>query len=210
VLGHDEGLVVSAESNGHGYDGPVTAQHRRAAAPLRPTERRRLAVPLTLAIFTALAVGCGGTTPASTVSPSLGQASAEAPSLTPVPGGSNAASPAGSVSQTDTKTAIGRIWDSLPPSFPRLPGATPIETGSGPTSGTFAVGSNVADAVAAIKGGLTAQGLTVDAGSPLEDGSVVLVANGGVNPACRIEVRFTPLSGTTTMAVLYGASCPFG
>jgi hypothetical protein len=189
----------------------VTAQHRRAAPSHRPVERWRLSVPLALAIVAALAAGCGATTPTSTLFPSLGPASSPSPSLTPVPGGSNvAASPAGSASQTDTRTAIGRIWDSLPPSFPLLAGAMPIETGSGPTSGTFAVGSSVADAVAAIRAGLTTQGLVVDAGPPLEDGSVVVVANGGVNPGCRIEVRFTPLSGTTTMAVLYGAACPFG
>jgi hypothetical protein len=157
----------------------------------------------------ALAAACGSPGPTSNGSPSASVATNEGPSLTPVPGGSAATSPPGSVAQTDTQTAIGRIWDGLPPSFPRIAGAVPIETRSGPTSGTFAVGTPVADAVATIKAGLAAQGLTVDAGSPLEDGSVVLQAQGATDPACKIEVRFTPLSGTITMSVLYGAACPF-
>ena len=177
--------------------------------PDRLPDGRRLAVPLALALVTAVSVACSGATTVATPSPSPRSSPTNAPSLTAE--ASNAgASPLGSAKQTDTNTAIGRIWDSLPPSFPRIGGATPMETGSGPTSGTFAVRGNVPDAVATIKAGLSGQGLTVDAGSPLEDGSVVVEARGGPNPGCRIEVRFTPLSGTTTMAVLYGASCPFG
>jgi hypothetical protein len=167
----------------------------------------RLAVPLVLAVVAALSVGCGGTTPASTASPSASLA--VAPSLTPVPGASAAASATASVSQTDTATEVGRIWDSLPPSFPGISGAVPAQTTGGPTSGTFAVGSDLGSAVASVRAGLTGLGYNVDVGSPLEDGTVVLDAGGGENPECKIEVRFTPLSGTTTMAVLYGASCPF-
>jgi len=178
------------------------------------TEPRRLAapaLPLILAIFLAtLFLACS---PAASVPPprASGSGPSALPSLTPVPGGNSAgASPASSpVSQTDSKTAIGLIWDELPASFPLIRGSVPVETASGPTSGTFAVGSSVADAVAELEAGLRSQGLTVDAGSPLEDGTVVLEAQGGPNPDCRIEVRFTPLSGTTTMAVLYGAACPF-
>jgi hypothetical protein len=166
-----------------------------------------LPVPI-LAIALVLAAACGpvGPTPRSTAiaAPSV------APSLTPVPGGSTgASSPSASVSQTDTQTEVGRIWDALPKSFPRIAGAVPIETGSGPTSGTFAVGTDLASAVAMIRAGLTGLGYNVDVGSPLEDGTVVLDAGGGDEPDCRIEVRFTPLSGTITMAVLYGAACPF-
>jgi hypothetical protein len=167
-----------------------------------------LPVPI-LAIGLVLgAAACGptGPTPRSTAN----AAPSVAPSLTPVPGGSTGArSPSGSVSQTDTQTEVGRIWDALPKSFPRIAGAVPIETGSGPTSGTFAVGTDLASALATIRAGLTGLGYNVDVGSPLEDGTVVLDAGGGDEPECRIEVRFTPLSGTITMAVLYGAACPF-
>jgi hypothetical protein len=153
-----------------------------------------------------MTLGCASPTPTSTA-PS--QSTIAEPSLTPVPGGSAVASPAEHVSQTETNTAVGRIWDSLPPSFPRTRGQIVTESLGGPTSGTFAVGMSVQDAVATIKAGLNALGYNVDVGSPLEDGSVVLDAGGGANPECRIEVRFTPLSGTISMAVLYGAACPF-
>lgn len=175
------------------------------------TELRRWAAHppvLILAIaLVLLSVACGP----STQSPaSIPPSATPAPSLTPVPGGSAAASASPvAVTQTNTQTDVGRIWDALPPSFPRIAGAVPIETGAGPTSGTFAVGTDVASAVATIRAGLTGLGYNVDVGSPLEDGSVVLDAGGGEEPECRIEVRFTPLSGTTTMAVLYGAACPF-
>ena len=172
--------------------------------------RRRAATPpiVILAIALALlAVSCGPTGPSpvsATPSPS------PAPSLTPVPGGSTAPSTSPVViSKTYTDTEVGRIWDALPSSFPRIPGAIPIESSGGPTSGTFAVGTTVENAIAMIRVGLTNLGYNVDVGSPLEDGSVVLDAGGGEQPECRIEVRFTPLSGTTTMAVLYGAACPF-
>lgn len=171
-----------------------------------------MAVPATLAalvVLAAIAAGCAGK-PAVIASPAASPPPTVVPSLTPVPGGSvTPASPAPSVSQTNTSTEVGRIWDSLPPSFPRISGAVPIETGSGPTSGTFAVGSSVDDAVAAMRAGLTGLGYNVEVGSPLEDGSVVLDAGGADEPDCRIEVRFTPQSGTTMMAVLYGAACPF-
>jgi hypothetical protein len=167
-----------------------------------------LPVPILAIALVLAAATCGpaGPTPRSTAiaAPSV------APSLTPVPGGSTgASSPSASVSQTDTQTEVGRIWDALPKSFPRIAGAVPIETGSGPTTGTFAVGTDLASAVATIRAGLTGLGYNVDVGSPLEDGTVVLDAGGGGEPECRIEVRFTPLSGTITMAVLYGAACPF-
>ena len=178
----------------------MTRLRRWAATPLIPI----LAIALAL-----LAVSCG---PAAPSPVSATSSPPPAPSLTPVPGGSPAvsASPVTvTVTKTYTNTEVGRIWDALPSSFPRIPGATPIEPGDGPTSGTFAVGTTVDDAVATIRVGLTNLGYNVDVGSPLEDGSVVLDAGGGEQPECRIEVRFTPLSGTTTMAVLYGAACPF-
>jgi hypothetical protein len=184
----------------------VTAPQRRVAAPHRPPDRWPRSVLFALVLIASLAVACAS----PTVSPSPSPTTPPAPSLTAVPGGSSAsAEPAPSVSQTNTDTEVGRIWDSLPPSFPRISGAEPIETGTGPTSGTFAVGTSREDAVATIRVGLAALGYNVDVGSPLEDGSVVLDAGGGEDPECRIEVRFTPLSGTITMAVLYGSACPF-
>jgi hypothetical protein len=130
--------------------------------------------------------------------------------LTAVPGG-NASTAAGPSVQlpTTTDTEFGTIFDALPPSFPKLPGQEPGETGSGPTSGSYAVNLSATDARTRIAAALTAAGWAVDVGSPLEDGTTVLEATHA--PAgCRTEVRFTPLSGTVIMSVLYGASCPFG
>jgi hypothetical protein len=109
---------------------------------------------------------------------------------------------------TTTDTDFGRIWDALPPSFPSLPGAIPT-TATGPVSGSFAVGMDVATASQTIAAALQGQGWTVDVGSPLEDGTVVVDA-GGAREGCAAQVRFTPLSGTVSMSVLYGADCPFG
>jgi hypothetical protein len=179
----------------------VIEPHPRAARAFLPI----------LAIATAaMALACSPTASVSEPRPSAAPTGSITPPLTPVPGGSARAASPSPVTQSDSKTAIGRIWDALPSSFPLPQGSVAIETGSGPTSGTFAVGSSVADAVAAVEAGLRSQGLTVDAGSPLEDGSVVIEASGDPNTGCRIEVRLTPLSGTITMAVLYGAACPFG
>ena len=166
----------------------MIALRRRAAPLLRPL------------LFIALAivvVGCGSTTPAS-------------PQLTAVPGG-NASPIAGPSVQlpTTTDTEFGTIFDALPPSFPKLPGQAPAETGAGATSGSFAVNLSAAEASASLASALAEAGWGIDVGSPLEDGSVVLHATRA--PAgCKLEARFTPLSGTVIMSVLYGASCPFG
>jgi hypothetical protein len=201
VLGRGEGLVVPAHSRTRGYDGPVTALRRRTADPPIPI----LAIALAL-----LVVACGSSVPPSLPSAPSASPTAPGPSLTPVPAGSTAASPSPiTVTQTNTDTQVGRIWDALPKTFPRIADAIEIDNFPSPTSGAFAVGANVADAVATMRAGLTGLGYNVDVGSPLEDGSVVLDAGGGENPECRIEVQFTPQSGTTRMVVLYGSACPF-
>jgi len=212
VLGRDDGPVVSGsrsptlrpsdDISAHGYDDRVTAPRPRAAVPLLPI----LAIGLTL-----LAAACGAAATGSS-RPSAGARSsndAASPALTPVPG---APSPAlgptvGPPKTTDTE--FGKIFDALPPSFPTLPGQEPADTTAGPTSGSFVANTTVAAASAAIRAALVGQGWSVDVGSPLEDGSVVLEAS-GQKAGCKTEVRFTPLSGTVIMSVLYGASCPFG
>jgi len=188
----------------------VTFPHRRAAAfPSRIGYRRAL-VPAVVLFSAAFVTACGG--PVETQAMLASSPVLVGPSLTPVPGGSaRAATPAPSIAQTESGTPIGRIWDKVPASFPGLKGSSSLEVGSStPTSGTFAIpAKSVADAVAVVKAGLAADHMKVDAGSPLEDGSVVMEARGGTNPTCKIEVRFAPMSGTITMTVLYGATCPF-
>ncbi len=201
MLGHGGGPLVfrtgrpwpRATTESPGYDGPVTALRRRAALPLPM-------LAITLAI---VAVGCGAGLGPSTPAGSPTR-SGSGPSA--APGGP--ASPAVRASPpTTTETEFGTIYDSLPSTFPTLPGQEPAETGAGPTSGSFATTMSLTDARKAIEVGLIAQGWRVAVGSPLEDGSVVLEATAA--KGCKTEVRFVPTSGTVIMSVLYGASCPF-
>jgi hypothetical protein len=181
----------------------VTAPRRRVGHFLRPNPAIALALGIAL-----VAAACGSTAPATT-RPSA-SAPAASPGLTAVPGGnaSPAAGPSVQLPAT-TDTEFGTIFDALPPSFPKLPGQEPAETGAGATSGSFAVNLSAANASAAIASALAEAGWGIDVGDPLEDGSIVLAATHA--PAgCKTEVRFTPLSGTVIMSVLYGASCPFG
>jgi hypothetical protein len=161
-------------------------------------------VPIVTIALTVFAAGCGPTPSTQAPAGSLGSSTG----LTPVPGGP--ASPVVGATigpPTTTETEFGTIFDALPPSFPKLLGQEPAETGAGPTSGSFAANMSVADARKIIEVSLVAQGWTVAVGSPLEDGTVVLEAKGTVG--CKTEVRFTPRSGTVMMSVLYGAACPF-
>jgi hypothetical protein len=169
-------------------------------APFRP------AAGLTLLILSAVfvAAACGSpTTP--TVRPS---ASTPAPSLTAVPGGPSQGPSRTPFLPSQTDTEFGRIWDALPPSFP-IPAGAIVTDARDPVSGSFALGMDAASATATIADALRAQGWSVDVGSPLEDGSVV-IDGGGATEGCAMEVRLTPLSGTVSMSVLYGAACPFG
>ena len=185
---------------------------------------RRLAadacLPIVAVALAAAISACGSSAPATTAPsgrpssgpvPSAGSSAAPIASaaLTPVPGGPTGPALGPTVGPpTTTDTEIGPIFDELPPSFPILNGAEPGEIGDGPNSGSYAVNMSTGDASRAIATALTASGWVVDVGSPLEDGTVVLDATH--DPAgCRTEVRFTPLSGTVVMSVLYGASCPF-
>jgi hypothetical protein len=205
VLGRDGGLPVSARNAPAVYDGRVTKLRRLAADPLVPI------LVLTLAV---VAIGCAGpaTTPSAASAQPVRVPSAAAPttepSLTPVPGGGTpvvgaSIGPPG----TTNVTGFGRILDALPPSFPKLPGQEPADTGTGPTSGSVVANLDAAAASGAIQTALKAAGWTVDAGSPLEDGSVVLEASGP--NACKAEIRFTPQAGSVIMTVLYGATCPY-
>jgi hypothetical protein len=180
-----------------------------------PRPRPRLAASALLVLALA---GCSTTAspPRASRTPAASPVATAVPAPTAVPGGPSASTAATTVPTASTPalpstsaTEFGTIWDALPPSFPTLPAQISVDPGEGATSGTFAVPTDVATASAAIRAGLEAQGWSVDVGSPLEDGTVVLDAT-GPGTDCRTEVRFTPTSGTVTMSVLYGASCPFG
>ena len=167
------------------------------------TRRARLVLLLGLIAITA---GCGssGPTPTSSIAPVVSFAA------TPSVPSSSAASGRPTVSQTDTDW--GRIWDSLPSSFPAVPGGTPDENAAGgPASAVFVVEGVDAKGVATVlqtqlqKAGYT----TIGSLDPLEDGSVVLEMTGKPE-GCMVQATATPTGGLTTIRILYGADCPYG
>lgn len=187
--------------------------------PVLPRQSRRpfVAPAASLLALASLLAACGDTGPTRTPDGTAGPAPGASepaltpnptePALTPVPGGTSEPAPSGEVTQTDT--AWGRIWDALPPSFPRYPGSIPTEAIDGPVSGSFAIGAPAQEATAAMQAALELAGYsTVALSGPFEDGSLVIESSGEA-PGCRIETRLTPLSGTVQMTVLFAAGCPF-
>jgi hypothetical protein len=171
-----------------------------------PLARRRFTL---LALLALIVSGCGAAgptpssaTPGTTVDPS--------PGLTAVPGGSTQPSgPVEPAPPTQTDTDWGRIWDALPPSFPIPAEAIPAEPFEGPASAAFAIGASGDQAADQIVAGLVPAGYSIEGRSqPLEDGSIVIDAV-GIDPACKVQVRVTPLSGTTRIVVMFGTGCPF-
>jgi hypothetical protein len=156
-------------------------------------------------VLAATLVACSSAQPAPTSS------AVSSPNLTPVPGGSAAASPGPALSPaTQTDTEWGRIWDALPPSFPLPPDAVATQTGEeGPVSGSYAVGASAQNAAGLFQTALTGAGFSIEGvEGPMEDDSMTVNAV-GPDPACLVQVRARPLSGTTNVVVLYGAACPF-
>jgi hypothetical protein len=152
---------------------------------------------LTAAVVLA---ACGSTTPTAPPSRSVPPATSLAPSTV---------APSASSPTSQTDTAWGRIWDTLPAGFPVITGSTPAEAAHGAASATLVVDGNAARTVAtsmqtALEGaGFRTQGLS----GPLEDGSYVLDAVG--TPAgCKVQVTASPLGGMTTVTIMYAAACP--
>jgi hypothetical protein len=171
-------------------------------------------VPSAALLCALLLAACGVTTatppptaPAGSAPPAT---SASSPNLTPVPGGSTATvPPAGGSAATQTDTDWGRIWDTLPAWFPVPPDAVPTETGEeGAVSASLAAGGSAQSVATFMQTGLTGAGFSVESlEGPAEDGSLTLNAV-GPDPACKVQLRVRPLSGTTNLVVLYGAACP--
>jgi hypothetical protein len=120
------------------------------------------------------------------------------------PGTSPAPTPPG---QTDTEW--GRIWDTVPATFPAYPGAHPTETGAGPASAVLDAGAaKPAEVVSFYESALVGQGLsTVSRDGPREDASYDLLM--GDNGSCSTEITAAPLGGSTIITIMYGAGCPF-
>jgi hypothetical protein len=158
---------------------------------------RNVSRPVRLLAIVLLAAACGspapsdpGVTPSATVAPSALSSDPHEP-------------------RSQTETEWGVIWDELPSHFPVYPGAIPTETRAGPVTAEFAVPTDPGAAASWYRGALEAVGYRVGAFSePLEDGSVVLDATGPPE-GCLVQVKLTPLSGTTLATILFGAACPF-
>ncbi len=171
----------------------------RSSPPYRPL------VLLAVLSATVMFAGCGPT-PTTSRAPSttLGGAPSAGASTDASP---PAPSPAGG-SQTDT--TWGRIWDNVPPGFPRYPGSSVADdTSPEPVSATYAIagGGDPAQIASWMQAALeTATFSTKALSGPLEDGSFVLdsVGDGG----CRIQVVIVPMGGLMFVTVRYGAACP--
>jgi hypothetical protein len=182
------------------------------------THRRRLRLsPAALLGLVAILAACGGTataTPEATDPAPTGSAvpatlEPSRPSLTPVPGSSADPAPSQAGVPTTTETEWGTIWDALPPSFPRLPGWTPVDPIEPPASGAFAVGAPAPEVAVTMQSALElANYSTLSMSGPFEDGSQV-IESVGESDGCRVETRITPLSGTVHVSVRMAADCPF-
>ena len=184
------------------------------AVTIRPVATFALAAVATAAI----AAGCDrlSATPAPSVSaPATASAAspepsiAQAPSLTPVPGGqSNGPAPVGTLIPT-TQTDWGEILDDLPASFPLYPDADVAEGSGEVVSGSFEAPADVDPVVAWYTDAFTERGYAVDTGTALEDGSRVMDVAADL-PECRIQITFRPSEESTIMTVLVASACATG
>lgn len=166
--------------------------------------------PVALVALLTATVLLGGCGPA----PATSGAPTTTPAGAPSAGAStDASAPASSAAPgTQTDTEWGRIWDNVPPGFPRYPGSSVADdTSAEPVSATYAIagGGDPAQIASWMQAALETATFSTEALSgPLEDGSFVLdsVGDGG----CRIQVVIAPMGGLTFVTVRYGAACPEG
>jgi hypothetical protein len=169
-----------------------------------------LARPVGLALaLIILIAGCGssGALQGSSLAPAA--ASALPVSIPPASAAPSAA-PSASIGATQSDTAWGRIWDTLPASFPALPGGTASEEGArGAASAVFTFQGQAAKDVAALVqrllsgAGYSTLGLT----GALENGGYI-VDMAGHPQGCKVQASVAPTGSVTTLTILYGSTCP--
>jgi hypothetical protein len=186
----------------------VSDQLRRLAAALASG-----AIAVSLVVLFAGACGSSPSGSPGQTSPRGGSPSASAPATssqlaTSAPPAAGSVSPSPTSLPTQSTVEWGRIWDALPPGFPRPAGAVPSDNGDA-VSGAFDLSEDVATASGVMQGALEAAGFhMVGVSGPLEDGSIVIDST-GPTPGCRVQTTIVRQGGVTMMTVLYGASCPF-
>lgn len=172
------------------------------------------AMGLAAAISIALSA-CTGAAPASPAmsapaSPTIAPGKSATPTAKASATASNAAAshvPMGTPVGT-TQTAWGRILDVVPAEFPVFPGATRADPPpSGPVSGAWVAKAPVDEVATWYHDAvLAAHFAKAELGSPLENGSRVLDAQGDA-AACRAQVAVAPAGSLTMITVLLGAGC---
>jgi hypothetical protein len=110
-------------------------------------------------------------------------------------------------SQSDT--AWGRIWDSVPGWFPSHPDAKPAtDAGEGASSALLTIpGAKVAEIADFYATALKESGYEVTKDNPLGDGSVVV--SGSQGDTCQVQVTARLAGDSNLVTVLYGAGCDF-
>ena len=153
-----------------------------------------------LVLLVLVAAACtSGAASGAPASPTLAPRPSVPPSITGTP-------PV--TSQTDTDW--GRIWDTLPGTFPTVAGSSPgEETATGPASADLVVdGLDAKAVVTVLETQLKAAGYTTDGLSgPLENGGYSLDMTGATT-GCKVRISTAPAGGLTTLTILYGAGCP--
>lgn len=111
--------------------------------------------------------------------------------------------------QSDTEW--GRIWSSLPPSYPVFAGAEPADADQGPVSGAFTVSTDLAAPLAIAefyRDQLEEQGFGgTGLDGPLEDGSYTVWSSNSYG--CDSLVTVLPRGSESLITILYGAGCDF-
>ena len=156
-----------------------------------------------------LLAGCGSSGALDATSPgAAGTPNVPGPSIQASTEPASAAPSASTVTQSDT--AWGRIWDTLPTTFPSIPGATVSEeAATGAASAVLTVnGQSPKDVAALMQRLLSGSGYsTIGLTGPLENGGYV-VDMAGRPQGCKVQVTVAPTGSVTTVTVLYGATCP--